>query len=316
MECTGDRCLMPRCCLVKVVLAISSYLGDLAALDLVEAARSASFEGYFDAIAVIDSGARERCAPLGEALALDHPDVEYRWHESNLGSAGNLVARLDWAIDAGADAVLAVNADGVLVADNIARMLTCLSDPVTAAVYPTHVIDGQRVDLSGCRSVPILPSRQPLTRLAGKRSIAVRWGSSNGALYRVDALKTLALDDIASLWYGWEDLGIGLALHAAGHRQLMSAEASQPTRADQRYLSGTRVVVSAKEPWTTYYGVRNLLLLAKAYPGHTLRIALRVSREFVVIMLRDRRRQRYARALRGLLDGVRGVTGQQLQPTG
>jgi hypothetical protein len=301
---------------VKVVLAVSSYLGDMAALDLVEVARSAPFQKAFDAIAVIDSGAQQQCALLRETLAAEHPDVEYHWHESNLGSAGNLVVRLNWAIGTGADAVLAVNADGVLVADNIARMLDCLRDTEKAAVYPTHIIEGQRVDLSCCRSVPILPSREPLGRLAGKRSIPVRWGSSNGALYRVDALQALALDGIASLWYGWEDLGLGLSLHAAGHRQAMSVEAVQPTRADQKHLSSTRLVVSAKEPWTTYYSVRNLLLLSKTHRGYTVQISLRVLREFVMIVLRDRRRQRYARALRGLLDGARGVTGEQIQPAG
>ena len=299
---------------MKVALAISSYAGDMSALDLVAQARSGRFDNVFDAVAVIDSGPEDRCAPLRDALVEHHPGVEYRWHEDNLGSAGNLVARLRWAMNTDADALLAVNADGVLIPENIARMLACSTERDAAAVYPTHVIEGDRVDLSGRRRVPILPSRAPLARLVDARALKVRWGSSNGALYRLDAFDDVPLWDIAALWYGWEDLGIGLSLDAAGHRQWMSVEATQPTRADQKQLSGTYLVVSSKEPWTTYYGVRNLVLLSRMHPKRSIRIVMRIVREFVMILLRDRRSQRYGRGVRGLLDGVSGRTGQRIRP--
>lgn len=300
---------------MKVALAISSYNGDPAALQLAERACSSEFEGVFSEVAVIDSGDQDACAVLRDALSQSTPAVEYLHHEGNLGSAGNLVARLRWAQDTDADALLAVNADGVLIADNVECMLRCMQDGAVAAVYPTHVIDGDRVDLSGRRPVPVLPSREPLSRLHGRRAIPVRWGSSNGALYRLSVLEAVALEDIAALWFGWEDLGIGLSFDAAGHRQLMSVEAAQPTASDQRHLSRTHMVVSAKAPWTTYYGVRNLVLIGKMYPARTHRIVLRIAREFVMILLRDRRRQRYAHGFRGLLDGLRGQTGLRVAPS-
>ena len=300
---------------MRVALAISSYNGDEAALQLARAATSGEFEGVFTKVAVVDSGEPGCCAVLRDALAAGHPDVEYLWHEGNLGSAGNLVTRLRWAQHSGAQVVLALNADGVLIADNVIRMLGWLDHEEVAAVYPTHVMEGDRVDLSGRRRVPVLPSRVPLSQLQDRSTIDVRWGSSNGALYRMDALGSVALDDIASLWYGWEDLGIGLSLDVAGHRQVMCLEASQPTASDQKHLSRTNLLVSAKAPWTTYYSVRNLVLLAKQHPKRTPRIALRISREFVMILVRDRRVQRYTRAVRGLTDGLRGRTGQRIDPT-
>ena len=301
---------------MSVVLAISSYNGDEAALRLARAAMSGDLKGVFTKVAVIDSGDPGCCIVLRDAVSHGDPDVEYHWHEGNLGSAGNLVARLRWAQHSGAEAVLALNADGSLIADNVIRMLGWLDLHDVAAVYPTHVMEGERVDLSGRHRVPVLPSRVPLSRFQGRRAINVRWGSSNGALYRLDALAAVALDDIAALWYGWEDLGIGLSLDAAGHRQVMCLEASQPTASDQKHLSRTNLLVSAKAPWTTYYSVRNLALLARQHPRRTPRIALRIGREFVMILLRDLRIQRYARAVSGLLDGLRGRTGQQVEPTG
>src|SRR5690606_38163678 len=138
-----------------------------------------------------------RCAALEAGLAaLD--GVAYERRDGNLGSAGNLVARLRWARDRGADAVLTVNADGILVPANVELLLGCIVDGEAAAVYPTHVIDGFRVDLSGARRVPILPSRALLARLDGKRAVLARWGSSNGALYRLSALDVVPLDDVAS----------------------------------------------------------------------------------------------------------------------
>lgn len=297
-----------------VVLAVASFGGDRQVLDLVAVAVSATFAVRFSRIVVVDSGDPDRCQPLRDTLARDHPEVVYRWHAGNLGSAGNLVARLRWAAEVGADVVLAVNADGLLDADNVREMIACSDRSGAGAVYPTHVIDGRLVDLSGRQPVPILPSRSPLARLDGRRAIEVRWGSSNGALYRVDALQHVDLSALVGLWYGWEDLGLGLALNATGHRQLMSVTASQPTRADQRQLGPGPLVVSEKAPWTTYYGVRNLVLLARAHPGRTGRIALRVAREFVTILLRDRRARRYGLALRGLGDGLRGRTGMQIPP--
>lgn len=300
---------------MKVVLAVSSYNGDMAALGVAGAATAAELNGVFMKVAVIDSGERERCDVLRDSLAEHHSHVEYRWHAGNLGSAGNLVERLRWAHGTGADAVLAVNADGVLIAENVLRMLGLLERAEAAVVYPAHVMEGERVDLSGCRRVPILPSRLPLSRLEGRRVIQVRWGSSNCALYRLGALGSVALDNIASLWYGWEDLGIGLSLDAAGHPQLMCLEAVQPTVSDQKHLSRTNLLVSEKAPWTTYYSVRNLVLLGRQHPKRTLRITLRILREFVMILLRDRRVPRYAQAIRGLTDGLRGRTGQRVEPT-
>ena len=299
---------------MRVALAIASYDGDPSANALALQASATDLRDCFSQVAIIDSGDPSRCLALAQSLAEVDAPVEYRRHEGNLGSAGNLVARLRWGDEVGADALMAVNADGVLDDANVRVMIELLRGTQSGAVYPTHVIDGGRVDLSCLRPVPVLPSRAPLARLAGREALEVRWGSSNGALYRLSAIRGLDLDAIAALWYGWEDLSVGVGLERLGHRQLMSVTAQQPTRADQKHLARTHLVVSSKAPWTTYYGVRNLMLIARRFPASSLRVVLRIIREFVMILLRDHRSKRYRYATRGLLDGIRGVTGQRVRP--
>jgi glycosyltransferase involved in cell wall biosynthesis len=301
---------------VRVAIAVASYGGDAAVLDRVQEAGTATLGEALTAVGVVDSGPAARCDPLRDALAEQFPHVDYIHHAGNLGAAGNLRERLRWARRMGAEAVLAVNADGRIDGDNARRMLECLERHELAAVYPTQVIGGATVDLSGRRRVPVLPSRTTLEQLRDRRPVPVRWGSSNGALYRLDAVMELDLDHIASLWHGWEDLAVGLGLDDHGHRQVLCTEARQSTASDQRRLARTRLVVSAKPAWTTYYGVRNLLLIGRRHPRLVVRVLLRVAREFVTITVRDRRRERYTMAMRGLVDGILGRSGQRIDPTG
>ena len=300
---------------MKVALAIASLNGDPAAGALALRAMSEEHSSSFCSVGVIDSGDERRCQLLEQDLSKRDYRIAYRRYEGNLGSAGNLVARLRWGAEVGAEAVMAVNADGVLLEANVRQMIDVMARAPVGAVYPTHVIEEERVDLSGLRAVPILPSRVRLDRLQGKRNMQAQWGSSNGALYRLLPLAEVELDAIADLWYGWEDLALGIEIGQAGYQQVMSVDSQQPTKADQRHLARTHLVVSSKAPWTTYYGVRNLLLIARRHSGCWPRVVLRTVREFVMVLLRDRRRERYRYALRGTVDGLRGRSGQVVTPT-
>ena len=131
---------------MSVVLAISSYNGGEAALRLARAAMSGDLKGVFTKVAVSDLGDPACCTVLRDALSHYDSDVEYHWHEGNLGSARNLVARLRWAHQSGAEALLALNADDAHIADSVIRMLGWLDFREVAAVYPTHVMEGERVD--------------------------------------------------------------------------------------------------------------------------------------------------------------------------
>ena len=296
---------------MDLVLAVSTFNGDLEALELVRNACTVAFAGVFTHVAVVDSGDPDRCAQLRGILARDHPDVDYLWSEGNLGAAGNLSRRLEWARRVGADAMLAVNADGCIDPRNTNVMAEVMIDRHAAAVYPTAVLEGDRVDLSYRHPVPIWPSRHPLSMLRSMSTVSVSWGSSNGALYRLAALDAIEFERIVDVWHGWEDLALGLALRAQGALQLMSLRAVQPTASDQRRLGGKGPVVSDKAPWTTYYTVRNLLLISRDHPRLRHRIALRILREFGVILLRDDRRGRYRAALAGLREGIESRTGRR-----
>lgn len=300
---------------MRVALAISSYNGDLGALDLVRKANDESFAGMFTGVAVVDSGEPVRCAQLRDALLADHAEVEYQWHDGNLGAAKNLHERLVWAEARSADAVLAVNADGHLQAENVRTLIGLMDRTGAAAVYPTAVLEGGHVDLSYRQPVPVLPSRRPIADLAGKSIVTVSWGSSNGALYRLKATGAVRFGAVEDLWHGWEDLALGLLLREGDGLQMMSLEAAQPTSSDQRRLGANGPVISHKEPWTTYYSVRNLVLIGGQHRRLRHRVALRVVREFVTILLRDRHKERYAQAVRGLQDGLRGRTGLRVPPT-
>jgi hypothetical protein len=299
---------------MKVGLAVSCFNGDQSARVLIEQARSQGLRDSFAAMAIVDSGDPERCRSLKASLERFEPPVHYEAHGGNLGSAGNLVARLRWGQQQGLDVLVAVNADGLLHAANIATMIELAERSGAGAVYPTHLLPDGRVDLTVRRPVPVLPDRRPASRLSGHSAIRVGWGSSNGALYRLSAIESLDLDRVSSLWYGWEDLAIGLGLRVAGVEQLMSIASAQLTTADQKTLASTRVVVSDKMPWTTYYGVRNLVLISSWYPEHGRAFSARLAREFAVILTRDRRKARYRFAVEGLRDGRSGVTGMCVDP--
>lgn len=293
---------------MKTVLAISSFNGDLAAVERVSQAIPVRDRGLVAKVAVVDSGDPDRCRLLKETLLERAAGIDYISHIGNLGAAGNLLVRIDWATRNGADLLLAVNADGTIIEENVQRLLSLFADPDVAAAYPLAVIHGRWVDLSPRRGVPVLPSRKRIGALPLEGSLPVRWGSSNGAMYRLSCLQKSNVNQIRHLWHGWEDLALGLLLDASGFRQLLHLEARQPTASDQRTVRGG-LVVSAKPPWTTYYGVRNLLLLARLHPSEFGRIALRIVREFVAILIRPRRVARYRLATRGLVDGIRNRGG-------
>jgi hypothetical protein len=315
LRCLAGSGSNGRQTLLRTALAISSFNGDEAALQLAREALSPGLRERFIAVAVIDSGDADRSTVMRESLARVSEDIAFRSYDGNLGAAGNLLARLEWAGELGADALLAVNADGRLDGGVVSVMTSAMEDADAAAVYPTAVLEDGSVDLSYRRPVPILPSRVPVARLGGRRLVRVCWGSSNGALYRVADLERADLHHLRELWHGWEDLAAGLALRELGRTQVMSVGARQPTSSDQRRLPLHGPVVSSKPPWTTYYTVRNLILIGHRHPRLWGRVILRIAREFVVIASRGQRSERYRLALAGLRDGLRRRTGLQVTPS-
>jgi hypothetical protein len=293
-----------------VAIAISSFNGDLAVLQRVqEASRHLLSSGP---VAVIDSGDPVLCATLRESLAGTEPDVRYLWYPGNLGSAGNLVKRAQWAASIGADLMLAVNADGLINEDHLDEMKLLFVADEVASVFPTFIHDGGKVDRSFRHSVPVMPSRAQYSEadrfLPAER---VRWGSSNGALYRVRSLSSVDLRSLALLWYGWEDLALGVMFDQVGWRQLRCRTAVQASRSDERLWSWANMTVSDKPPWVAYYSVRNLLLLCRANPSLGHRFVARIVREFIAILFRPDRWQRLREASAGFFDGLIGRAGQR-----
>jgi hypothetical protein len=314
---TADGVSVPRSARgsLSLVLAVASYGGDPEVLRVMAEVHRPKFAGMFTAMAVVDSGPPSTCSRLRIYLERQYPNVEYHHYTRNLGSAGNLVERIRWAQATGGQFLLAVNADGHVDADNVHRMLSFVAARPPAAIFPTYVMPGALIDGSGRRPIPVLPSRRSVKQVRGRRVQPVSWGSSNGAIYRLDAMTSVDLDRLASLWYGWEDLALGLALREANERQFRCLNAQQPSPNDLRPLAWGSAMVSDKPPWTTYYTVRNLTLIARWYPRYVPLVALRVVREFIMIAIRPDRRERLRTGVLGLRDGLRGRTGHRVSPT-
>lgn len=295
----------------RVALAISSFRSDDAAYALVEGALAEDFP--FAAIVVVDSlgdGA------LGRRLAaLDAQRVVYINGDRNLGSAGNLAARIAWAADAGMDWVLTVNHDGIVDATILRTMLAAAGDdPRLGAIYPLRRYVGAGGYLTA--------ADRDLLRKSRFRSVApsepivdVTWSSSNGALYATSPYHE-GLEVWQDLWMGWEDLGYGLLLQRNGWRQIEVREACIDDGYEYKRVSiaGQPMSVTDKAPWYSYYASRNLLLIARRLgttPAELGTFVGRIAAEFVAAA--TVRRDGLASAkllLRGVVDGWRDQAGK------
>lgn len=290
----------------RVALAISSFRSDEAVLRLLETAFSDP-SPRFGAVIVVDSLGSGR---IGDVARERGWPVRYESADRNLGSAGNLALRLRLAARTGLDWCLALNHDAMLDAERTERLLACGSrgDKV-GAVYPqlrfTSVGEAGRFDRPR-RGFTLfgLTDAVPATG----NPIAVRWGSSNGALYRLDAVRTLpSLWD--ELWMGYEDLALGWELHRAGWAQRLCSGVVVDDNYEFRPLGkGALTLHSADKPvWYSYYQARNPLLIARRTgwgPFGRLQLLRRLAADLgLVVLVKGDKRRRLSLLWRGLVDG-------------
>jgi GT2 family glycosyltransferase len=191
--------------------------------------------------------------------------VSYFNSDINLGSAGNLNKRLEWANQLGMDYVLALNHDAEITL-TVYHALLDKTDKYQkiGALYPLRYLQGKSIyDLSGLKVFSMTASGvsdKPMEDL-----IEVAWSSSNGALYSMEPLRDLKkISPDASLWMGWEDYLYGLQLKKAGYSQwiVSSAETidSYEYKAVKFYTAGK--TIADKPVWYSYYDARNLILIS------------------------------------------------------
>lgn len=187
--------------------------------------------------------------------------VEYESHAENLGSAGNLRRRIEWAAEAGGDWVLALNHDADLDRVAVDALVAATGRPGVGALYPLKYMTGRGdYSLTGTRPFPFRYHGVAVPPAGDV--VPVTWGSSNGALYATAPLRDRGVAVLADLWMGWEDYLYGLDLAAAGYRQYVvtAARTDESYEFKTEHVAGREVTVSDKPAWYLYYGVRNMLI--------------------------------------------------------
>jgi GT2 family glycosyltransferase len=297
----------------RVCLAISSYRNDSEVLDRLE--RIKDFLTHFGRVLIVDS--------LGTGAVPNAiqergwTNVDYVSFDRNLGSAGNLEARLRLAAEYDVDWVYAVNHDGDANPEAMQRLLGVAraAHGNIGAVYPLRCLParGNAFDVTGVRRVPFTAVRR--REPPPGDTLDVFWSSSNGALYSVTPVRQ-GLAPWDDLWMGYEDLGYGWLLHRHGYRQILALTVQ--TTDGYEYRQRASLWITAKPSWYAYYYARNFVTVARRTQQPLTAqaaVLIRVLMEFgVTTVLRNEKRKRLEYTARGLIDGVRGRMGKWRVP--
>lgn len=300
----------------RVCLAIATFRNDDSVADLLEDVYATGTSPFYKVIVYDSLGT----GTIDELIAQrGWTGIEYHNADRNLGSAGNLAARLDCAACTDADYVYTINHDGHVDVDIIAELVDQADriDNVGAA-YPLHFYENRDAfDQTGTSSLP-LPFR-PRDGAPTDEVTDVTWSSSNGALYALEPVRQGLRPD-PDLWMGWEDMGYGWQLDAHGYRQILVNDAVFADDYEyKRYdLLGRPVYITEKPAWYTYYQIRNLFLIADhnnraaaTYATIASRIAIELG---LTTAFRPDKITRYRYLAAGLLDGLRKKRGKWKVP--
>jgi rhamnosyltransferase len=299
-----------------VWLVISSFRNDREVATTLESVQNLP-QRLFDRILVVDSLGTGEIPALIERRCWQN--VIYRSYDRNLGSAGNLAERLRLAAEAGADFAYALNHDSCLQADVVCSLLKHVrSLERVGAVYPlSYFKSAAAYNVTGTRELP-LPAKlirdKPTDEI-----IEAFWSSSNGALYAMEPVRS-GLLPWSELWMGWEDLEYGWSLTDHGYHQAIACDvlfhdSYEYARHDP--LAGSYRVVN-KPAWTTYYLIRNLILVTRRRRLSVQFAAVVIMRLFLecftILLFRPNKRTRLRILIRGVIDGLRNRTGKWIMP--
>ncbi len=299
-----------------VWLVVSSFRNDREIETILEEVHAVA-ASFFERILIVDSLGTGK---IPEFIARrGWQEVIYHSYDRNLGSAGNLAERLRLAAEGGADFAYALNHDGKLQPGVVECLLRhAVSVPRIGAVYPlAYMSSAGGYNITGMRQLP-LPAK--LTRQKPERDlIDVYWSSSNGALYALEPVRS-GLLPMAELWMGWEDLEYGWRLADHGYRQVIACDASFAD--SYEYVSKSTPMGSyhivRKPPWTTYYMIRNLVLITRRTRPSLMFaaiVAMRVVLEALMIcFIRPDKRARFRCWARGIIDGLQNRAGKWVLP--
>lgn len=300
--------------LSSVVLAVSAFRSDDAVIELLERAYKDGAP-RFGAVIVVDSLGSGK---IRDVIAARGWDASYFDSSVNLGSAGNLERRLKHASETGLEWCLALNHDAELDHAKALRLVEFgQSVDKVGAVYPRMRMTsaGGKLDRPRHNFATFGLLADPECSSANAE---VSWSSSNGALYRLDAIRE-GVTAWPQLWMGYEDLAIGWELKRRGWRQLICDSVTVDDNYEFRpvRMFGRTVHVADKPTWYAYYQLRNLALISRATKGEAVsKFALgkRALVDFALLALRKDRAKRARLLVMGLIAGLRGQDGKGMVP--
>lgn len=297
--------------LFRVVIAISAYRSDVPVLALL---KKIFVEERIEAAAVVvvdslSDGSLER-----EIKSTGWP-IRYENSSTNLGSAGNLAYRLKLAATYDADWCFAINHDGMLTRPLIENLVEAARQRTSVgAVFPKRIlIDRAETILKPHTHIFDMPVHDAPQNAVFSDKVA--WDSSNGALYGLAPVRQ-GVGVWSDLWYGWEDLAYGWQLTNSGWNQYYCGKALYMDDYEYQCVSllGKKLYITRKPAWTSYYGIRNLILVVRRTGGGLKAWSFcikRLAREVLfTVVYRDSKLMRLKLIAKGLLDGLKGTTGQ------
>lgn len=256
-----------------------------------------------DYLLVVDNDP-ERSA---ERIAAAH---EYLPSGDNLGPAGGLAIGVAAALRRARedDWIILLDDDDPPAAHDELERLMALAQAADADVGGVGLVGARYSRLRG------QVVRVPDTDLTGLVEVDCI-GGGQLPLYRASALTTVSLS--SELFFGFDDLDLGLRLRAKEWRLLVDGEMWVERRrtAGRMGLSANAIRATSTPPaWRRYYSNRNLVLIARRWGAWTAPLIscfYGVARS--VRSYRDGRKEG-TYALRGVVDGILGRSGRRVEP--
>lgn len=303
----------------KIAIAISSFRTSHEAMELVSRITTENWRCEY--ILVVDSLGMGGFEEFISAHGLTGR-VLYFNSDVNLGSAGNLSRRLQWANELGMDYVLALNHDARITPAVYQALINHIeAQPKIGALYPLRYLEGKSIyDLSGKKIFSM--SASGVTAKPAEELIEVFWSSSNGALYSMEPLRGIhKVSPDASLWMGWEDYLYGLELKNRGYPQwiVTAAETVDSYEYKSVGFSPAGKTIADKPMWYGYYDTRNMILIAMhrlKSPALTAFVILRtlLALSLVPFKFKNDKMRAVSYCLSGVRDGLKNISGKWLLP--
>jgi len=262
-----------------------------------------------ESVLIVDNGAD----PAVQQLAAQLPRTSYVATADNVGPAGAIAAGMGQLLSQAQpdDWILLVDDDDPPPFDGVLERLRSLASSAPPDVGVVG-LTGARFSAWRGRLVRVRDDQ-----LSGLTDVDYM-GNGQMPHYRVRAVLDAGVFD-PDFFFGFEELEYGLRLRSRGWRLVLSADLTMYVRACHgrtglgRYArSGT-----AHPSWRRYYSARNLIKISRQYGRCTAPVIATLRGAFgaIRIALLARSVDAAAPAVRGLVDGWRGIGGKTVEPS-